>query len=45
MGETHAMADGKRDGYSEVEASRRAVEIWGEERAVEIEGTIEDAAR
>ena len=41
------MADSKQDGYSEVEASltRRAVELWGEERAAEIGGTIEDAAR
>ncbi len=41
------MAEGKQDGYSEVAASlrRRAVELWGEERAAEIGGTIEDAAR
>ena len=41
------MAQDNRDGYAEVEAAlrRRAVELWGEERAAEIEGTIEDAAR
>ena len=41
------MAEGKQDGYADVEAAlrRRAVELWGEERAAEIEGTIEDAAR
>ena len=41
------MAQDKQDGYSEVEAAlrRRAVELWGEERASEIGGTIEDAAR
>ena len=41
------MGQDNRDGYAEVEASlrRRAVELWGEERASEIEGAIEDAAR
>ena len=41
------MAADKQDGYAEVEGAlrRRAVELWGEERAAEIEGTIEDAAR
>ena len=41
------MTEEKRNGYAEVEAAltRRAVELWGEERAAEIEGTIEDAAR
>ncbi len=41
------MAQDKQDGYAKVEAAlrRRAVELWGEERAAEIEGTIEDAAR
>ena len=41
------MQGDKLDGYEEVAASlrRRAVELWGEERASEIEGTIEDAAR
>ena len=41
------MAEDKQDGYAKVEAAlrRRAVELWGEERAAEIEGTIEDAAR
>ena len=42
-----AVAGDKQDGYEEVEGAlrRRAVELWGEERAAEIEGTIEDAAR
>ena len=41
------MGQDNRDGYAEVEASlrRRAVELWGEQRAAEIEDTIEDAAR
>ena len=41
------MAEDKLDGYEEVAASlrRRAMELWGEERAAEIEDTIEDAAR
>ena len=41
------MAGDKQDGHEEVEGTlrRRAVELWGEERAAEIEGTIEDAAR
>ena len=41
------MAEDKQDGYAEVEGAlrRRAVELWGEERAAEIEGTIADAAR
>ena len=41
------MAEDKQDGFAEVEGAlrRRAVELWGEERAAEIEGTIEDAAR
>ena len=41
------MTEEKQDGYAEVAVSlrRRAVELWGEERAAEIEGTIEDAAR
>ena len=41
------MAQGKQGEHCEVEAAlrRQAVELWGEERAEEIEGTIEDAAR
>lgn len=41
------MPEDKPDGHAEVEAAlrRRALELWGEERAAEIEGTIEDAAR
>ena len=41
------MAQDNQDGYAEVEATlrRRAVELWGEERAAELGGTIEDAAR
>ena len=42
-----SVAQGKQGEHCEVEAAlrRRAVELWGEERAAEIEGTIEDAAR
>ncbi len=41
------MTEHDQDGYSEVAASlrRRAVELWGEQRAAEIQDTIEDAAR
>ena len=41
------MGQDGQDGFGEVEGAlrRRAVELWGEERAAEIEGTIEDAAR
>ena len=41
------MAEDKQGGNAEVEAAlrRRAVELWGEGRAAEIAGTIEDAAR
>ena len=41
------MTDDNQGGYADVAASlrRRAVELWGEERAAEIEGTIEDAAK
>ena len=41
------MREEKQGGYGEVEAAltRRAVELWGEERAAEIEGTIDDAAK
>ncbi len=41
------MAEDKLDGYEEMAAllRRRAVELWGEERAAEIGGTIDDAAR
>jgi len=41
------VAEDRQEGHGEVEGAlrRRAVELWGEERAAEIEGTIEDAAR
>ena len=41
------MTDDNQGGYADVAVSlrRRAVELWGEERAAEIKGTIEDAAK